>query len=392
MVELRIVGQAPPVPLREEAPPAWLALGFRPFFLLGSLWASLLIVVWVPIFFGYIELPLALPLTIWHAHEMLFGFAAAVIGGFLLTAVPNWTGLPTPRGLPLAALASLWLAGRVVSTLAGAAPPIPLVLLDLAFFPALACALAGPLIRARQPHNLVFLPVLGLLTVANGLTWWGDVRCGLYLALYAILLMIVLVGGRVIPFFTDRALQCESRKWPWVEKLAVVSLIAAAGCDIAQVPSAPVFALAAAVHALRWWGWSNRGLWKVPLLWILHLSYLCLPLGLALKAASILGFGSASGSVHVLTVGCIGCMILGMMARVALGHSGRELKPARRTVLAFVLALSAAAVRSLLPILVPSAYAISLWAAALLWALAFGIFFHVYLPILTRPRADGKPG
>jgi uncharacterized protein involved in response to NO len=388
------VGQAPPVAPAEQAPPAWLALGFRPFFLLGSLWASLLIVGWVPLFLGYLQLPIGLPPTLWHAHEMMFGFVGAIIAGFLLTAVPNWTGIATPRGVTLAALAALWVAGRMVSTLGGAGMPLPLIALDLAFLPAVGCALAGPLLKARQPHNLVFLPLLGVLTLANALMWsgTGHVRCGLYLGLYGILLMIVLIGGRVIPFFTDRALGTEAQKWPWVEKLAVATLVGCVLCEVLQLPSPPVFALGAMVHLTRLRGWFQRGVCGVPLLWILHLSYACLPLGLALRAASILGIGTASLALHVLTVGCIGCMILGMMARVALGHTGRELKPARATVIAFGLALLATVVRALLPILAPEAYVASLWAAGLLWALSFGIFFHVYLPILTQPRADGKAG
>lgn len=371
--------------------PIWLAYGFRPFFLLGSLWGVLLLASWLPVYFGLVQLPLALPAVFWHAHEMLIGFAGAVVAGFLLTAVPNWTGIATPRGMPLGALALLWLCGRVVSTFAGPHPTWPLVLLDLLFFPMVAWALAYPLLRARQPHNLIFLPLLGLMTVADGLLWLEQ-RAGITLSLYTLLLMIVLIGGRVIPFFTGRALpRHEPRRRRPVEVASVVSVLLALGAELGNGPplwQSVCFAACAVANGVRLWGWSDARLLRVPLLWILYAGYACLPLGMLLKA---LGSPGSTGT-HLLTAGCIGCMILGMMARVALGHTGRELRPARLTVLAFGLIVAAALVRSLVPVFLPLHSAHALWCAAALWCLAFVLYFWVYLPVLTQPRVDGQPG
>lgn len=324
---------------------------------------------------------------VWHGHEMLFGFTGAAIAGFLLTAVPNWTGLPTPRGAALGGLVALWLAGRL-ATLTDQVPMPVAAAVDLAFLPAVGAGIAFPLIRARRWTNLIFLPILGVLTVANALVWLPASRAtGIELAVLAILLLIVLIGGRVIPFFTRAALpESPARTWPWVERLALASLPAIALAQAFSLPILPgLYLLAALVHTLRLAGWYDPRIWRVPLLWVLFAGYAWLPLGLALRS-----FASPLPALHALTAGCMGVLILGIMARVSLGHSGRPLVPSPWIALSFGLVTAAAALRSLGPLAAPS----PLWvpASAVVWCLAFALYAVVYFPILTRPRADGKPG
>lgn len=405
-IPLRIIGQDPPIP---PTPPttstrpsleAWLRLGFRPFFSLGSAWAVLSIFLWLNLLLGHWQFLPGLEMVQWHAHEMFFGFALAVAAGFLLTAVPNWTGIPIPRGGPLGLLVLIWLSGRVATWWGG----YPGAVIDLMFVPALAFALGTPLIRAGELRNLVFLPVLGLLWLADLLFWAGNLggggrlaSLGLLLALYGILTLVSLIGGRVIPFFAEKAL---SGLVPWRNKrLDDLCSIALPLCAVAESLAAlPVVAKAVLLcstgllHGIRLGGWCERRVAKVPLLWILYLGYFFLPLGLLLKGLAYLGYGTPSAATHALTAGCIGIMSLGMMARVALGHSGRELRPAAWTRLAFVFIGLAAFLRSLVPYFWPSHYAEAIQCSGIFWCLAFTLFSFVYLPLLTRPRPDGKPG
>lgn len=381
---LRLVDEAPAQPAVPT--PAVLAKGFRPFFLLGSWYGALAVLLWLAQYLGLFSWRPGLDPMLWHGHEMLFGFTAAVIAGFLLTAVPNWTGRPTPVGAPLGGLVALWVLGRAAALTSLVPAPLAAVL-DLAFLPALALALATPLLGAGKLSNLVFLPILAVFTLSNGLIWsdqlgWttATAMSGLNLGLFCILMMIAVIGGRVVPFFTRAALpESPSRSWPWVERVALWSLPLVAFWPL-------VGWLAAAAHIVRLVGWYDRRIGKVPLLWVLQGGYAWLPVGLVLRAAG----ASAFPSLHALTVGCIGMLVLGMMARVALGHTGRPLAPPRAVVLAFALVAVAAVLRTFGPLVWPS----PVWAAAsgCLWSLAFGLYGWVYFPILTRPRVDGKAG
>lgn len=386
---------------------AWapFALGFRPFFSSAGTYAALMMALWL-IVLGGTPAPGTLPPLVWHGHEMLFGFAVAVIGGFLLTAAQNWTGLRTPSGAPLAVLFALWLAGRVVFLIPGV-PPLWAAVIDLSFLPALALALALPILRARQLHNYPFPVMLLALTAANvlvhleALGWsagWdrSSARLGLHLGVYAIVTMIVVMGGRVIPSFTDNKLRTRARRWPLIEKLTpVVTLVALLGALLAPVSpiTAALAALAAAVHATRLAGWYTPKLWSVPLLWILHLGYAWIGVGFALLAVSAAGASAAAGSaLHAFTAGAIGVLTLGMMARVSLGHTGRMLEPPPPMTLAFVVVNLAALVRVALPLALPHAYNAVMVAAGVAWIAAFGLFAVLYVPMLLRPRVDGKPG
>lgn len=401
MIPLRIIGQDPPVKEIHSQPSPfnlW-GYGFRPFFLLGSAAASALMALWLFSLASIRNLSPALSGPLWHAHEMYFGFTVAIIAGFLLTAVPNWTGIPTPRGRPLAALVLTWFLGRLASWQGS-----PLAWVDLAFLPLLAMVLAGPLVRARKLNNLVFLPVLGWLAMANTVFWWGIhqqqielSRHALSATLYAILTLIAIIGGRVIPFFTEKAIEgYTSSKWVVLEVACGMSLVVAAVAEIqpnwpASMRALTFFALAA-VHLARWLRWWDAQVLTVPLLWILYLGYAFLPLGLTMKGLVWLGIGTPSAATHALTAGCIGVMCLGMMARVALGHSGRPLQTRPAIVASFVLICLAGGVRSLIPFFWPQYSWSAWWLAGTLWCAAFALYAGVYAPILTSPRADGKPG
>lgn len=398
-VTLRIIqeGSAP-------APPRllWTALGFRPFFAAAAVVAPLWLLVWTAdVLQGSPLLYTGLPGMWWHGHEMLFGLMAAVVAGFLLTAVPNWTGLPPVRGLKLGGLFWLWAVARL-ALLLPEGPWLPVVAaLDLAFLPALALLVALPVVRARQSRNLIFIPVLLTLACANGgfwadllgwapgaMSWARDLACGLLLVLVGI------IGGRVIPFFASRALpQWKTPPIGLWERLSVPSLVAALLAGLLPPPGAAVIygvtGLIQLVRLARLW---QPGVATVPLLWSLYLGYFFLPLGYLLKAGAAQHWLAPNLALHAHTVGCLGMMVLAMMARVSLGHTGRDLVAHKAMVAAFVALPLAACFRSLAPILWPEAYATWLFLSALAWIVAFTIFAAIYLPILSRPRADGKPG
>lgn len=398
MALLSIEDPTKPPPPSAFAP---FALGFRPFFLAAGLYAVLMMGVWLGVLQGWFGTGDLTP-AVWHGHEMLFGFAVAVIAGFLLTAAQNWTGIRTPSGPPLAALFLLWLAGRLGLLIPGI-PPALAALIDLAFLPALAAVLALPILKAKQLHNAPFPLILLVLAAANalvhleGLGWTaGTARLGLHLAVYAVVLVMTVMGGRVIPSFTDNKLRTRARRWKSIEILvpaATLAALLAAWMAPASLVTALLAATAATVHAIRLAGWYTGKYWSVPLLWILHLGYAWIVLGFALLALSAAGLGAAAvSSLHAFTAGGIGVLTLGMMARVSLGHTGRMLEPARLMTPAFVAVNIAALIRVAVPLFFPSAYAPGMAAAGLAWMAAFGVFAAIYTPILLRPRVDGKPG
>lgn len=388
-------------PAKRPAGFALFALGFRPFFLAAGLFAIVLLGLWLAILQGKIATGPLAP-AVWHGHEMLFGFAAAVIAGFLLAAAQNWTGIRTPSGPPLAALFLLWLAGRLSFLVPGL--PVGLVaLVDLLFLPVLALTLAWPIIKARQLHNYPFPIMLLVLAAANALVhaealgWTASsASLGLHLAAYVVVTMMAVMGGRVIPFFTDNRLKTAPRRWKIIERLVPVATLAALlAALIAPVSptTALLAAIAATVHLTRLAGWYASKVWSVPLLWILHLGYAWIALGFALLALSAAGVGAAtSASLHAFTTGGIGVLTLGMMARVSLGHTGRSIESVPLMTLAFVAINLAALIRVALPLFFPAVYTAGLTAAGLAWMAAFGLFAAIYAPMLLRPRADGKAG
>lgn len=384
------------------APPRWapLALGFRPFFLLAGAAAVVLVAAWLAIYRGRLAPPAYYDLFTWHGHEMVFGYTVAVIAGFLLTAVRNWTSMPTPTGVSLGGLAAVWLAGRVAPL-----APLPgwaIAAVDIAFLPLLAVALAPPLLRRPQARQAVFLPLLLTLAAANAMVHLqmlglasASARPGLRMAVGVVVLIIAVVAGRVLPFFTQRGVGAAPRQWPAVEWAVWLTTAGMAVAEPLAAPAAllgPLAAAAAAAHALRLAGWYDRRIWRVPLLWVLHLGYAWLPVGFAMTALAAAGLIIPQPALHALTVGGIGVLTLGMMARVALGHTGRALQAAPPIALACGLINAAAAVRVLVPAAWPDWYASSVLGAGVLWIAAFALFTAVYAPILLRARVDGQPG
>jgi uncharacterized protein involved in response to NO len=378
-------------------------LGFRPFFLLAGIAAVLLPSLWLWLYLGSNAPDLYYGPLLWHGHEMVFGFTLAVVAGFLLTAVRNWTQESTPRGRALLGLALLWLAGRLAPFAAAWLPAWLIALVDLAFLPLLALVLAVPLIRHRQTSNLVFLLILFALAVCNllvhlellGLAPLGMGRQAILQAVYIIVLLITIMGGRVIPFFTEKAIPgMQSRSWPLVDHTGLGALL----LFILLAPFMPAAAalcalVAGLAHGVRLAGWYHRGIWSRPLLWVLHLGYGWLVTGLLLEALAWQGWLAASLALHALTLGGIGMITLGMMARVALGHTGRKLEIRPSVVWAFGLLALATGVRVLLPLVaIAGAYPYWVLFAGILWVGAFILFILAYWPVLLRPRIDGMPG
>ncbi|TDY00497.1 NnrS family protein [Thiohalophilus thiocyanatoxydans] len=378
-------------------------LGFRPFFLLGGLAAVILMVHWLLIYLGYMTAPYFANPAFWHSHELLFGYTVAVIAGFLLTAVKNWTGTPTPIHLPLMLLALVWLAGRVVIATGDVLPPMLVLVVDVAFLPLLALAIAVPLLKARQyPNLLIFVGVLGLMTLANLLSHLdhGVVRSltgsGIQLMVFLVMLLIAIMAGRVLPFFTETGLGgIKLKRYPWLDRLAILALLGYALVELfslGEQASILLAGLAFLSHAARWLSWQHPGLWRVPMLWVLHLAYAWLVLSLLFGLLAHLDWVPAVVEVHAFTVGALGMMTLGMMARVSQGHSGRTIGASRLTVLAFVCLLLAAIVRVVGGIFAGGGYSDSIVWSATLWLVAFVLFVIEYAPVLIKPRVDGRPG
>lgn len=379
-------------------------LGFRPFFLLGALLALIAVPLWVGALLG--SWPLPTPLAgwlAWHRHEMVFGFAGAVIAGFLLTAVQTWTGQPSLSGKPLAVLAVLWLLAR------GSwwQPfPIILLLLNVIFLLAVTVAMARLLWAARQNRNYPIAVVLLLLAATNALTLCGVLqnndawqRQGSLAAVWLVLAMITLIGGRVIPFFTFRGLlrTAQVTAWPWLDWSLLIGAVLAAlltACGLlmqnTQVLSGVLFFLLGAGHAIRLARWFDAGLLRVPLLWSLHIAYAWLVAGCIGLALWSFDLGVPEGqALHALTVGAIGGLILAMMARVSLGHTGRPLELPKGFFIAFVLINIATLLRTVGPSI---SYTTAMYLAAAGWGLAFLQFAVVYGPMLCKARTDGHPG
>ncbi|BAZ92883.1 uncharacterized protein involved in response to NO [Thiohalobacter thiocyanaticus] len=377
------------------------ALGFRPFFLAAGLAGLALMALWLGIWTGVLTPAPYFDVINWHAHEMLFGYTAAVIAGFLLTAVRNWSGVDTLNGAPLAALAGLWLLGRTLFFVP-ALPAWTIAAVDLVFLPALALSLAGPIFASPNKANRVLLLLLGVMFTANALMHLQALgltattaRPGILLMLDTVLLLILMITGRVLPFFTEAVLACsECRRSRLIELATFATLLGMLAADVGGWPrAAGVMALAAAlVQLVRVAGWIKPGIGSLPILLVLYVAYAWVVVGLLLKGLADLGLLAPNLALHALTIGVIGGFTLGMMARVALGHTGRMMQSARLTNLGFVLLNLGALVRIFPPLLLPEQYSLWVVLSGLLWIGAFAAFVWVYAPVLVRTRVDGKPG
>lgn len=377
-----------------------LRLGFRPFYIVAAALACLAVPLWVAAMLGAVNLNLAVQPMLWHAHEMLLGFATGVIVGFLLTAVKAWTGLQTPRGAALGALVLLWIAARIAAWVA----PYPVyAVLDVVLLPAVAVILLRILLRAGNKRNLPLVGILLLLSLANvcfHLSVMGWVSIAPTSALYAALGLIVLVecvmAGRVIPAFTMSVNPGLKIAVPqWLERAALASTAFALALWVFAPAGWLGFAalsVAAALQLARMLHWQSLVARTRPILWILHLAYAWIPVGLFLLALAQPGWIGVSIGVHALAVGATGGLIIGMVTRTARGHTGRPLQASRAEVLAYVLVMAAALLRVLVPLVAPQWYTHALACAAAAWTAAFVIYLVMYVPWLTRTRLDGKDG
>ena len=391
------------IPLQEPRKPGAFALfylGFRPFFLLGALFALLLIGHWLGAFQSGWTPTYFQAGVFWHAHEMLFGFSLAIIAGFLLTAVRNWTNVQTPFGWTLAGIVAVWLIARILPFI----PQVPgslIALMNLGFPVLVALGIGVPIVRSGNHRNLIFVGALVGFFIAAllvhlqlmGITT-ATLQTGLHLSLYLVVLIIVVIGGRVIPFFTERGIgDVTCHRTSWLEKALIPLTVAWLVCQLLLpgIIAAGLSLLLAVLQLIRLAGWYQKALWKHPLLWILHGGYGFIVLGFFLQAAAQFGVLNPSIALHAFTVGGIGGLTLGMMARVSLGHTGRPLQVTRMIQIAFICMLLGAVLRIGVDLL-PVPYYTALHISGGFWMLAWLLFLIRYVPILIKPRADGLWG
>lgn len=383
------------------------AYGFRPFFLLAGLYAAFSIGAWVWMHAHGAAIFQSLPPQHWHGHEMTFGFIGAAIAGFLLTAVPNWTGEQGISGAPLIVLTILWLAGRVAFLLPGSVPFAAIVVAELLFLPTLILMIAPMLFRSAN-RNRILLLVLASLWLTDAWFLYGlrfekplIVRDALLVAMDLVLILVTIIGGRIVPAFTRNALNqagatVSLQPIPTLERLVMVAMLAVAVGDLVA-PGGKLAAGLAAIAALlhlwrqsRWHAWRTR---RQPIVWVLHLAYLWLPIGFALKAAALgAGIAWAGFWQHALGAGAAGTMILAVMTRATLGHTGRPLHVRPSIAIAYLLLTLSVIVRVFGPFALPLDYGTVILIAGLLWLGAFIPYLVIYGPMLLRPRIDGKPG
>ena len=381
---------------------ALFALGFRPFFLFAAFSAFSLIALWLFELSGKITISGYYTPTGWHAHEMLFGYTVAVIAGFLLTAAGNWTGMKMINGKQLALLSVVFLLGRFAPFI----PELPywvIAALDLAFLPLVALLIAIPVFKVKQWSNFVFVPLILAMAAANLMVHLSalniidsSIVTGSRLMIYLVILIIVIMGGRVIPFFTERGVVgVTTKKWVWIERLSSLSVILMVLGEMffsGNVVIGYLAMFAAITNFIRVAGWYSNKIWQVPLVWILQIAYLWIVFGFVIKGWVIFDINERLFAFHAFTVGGIGIMTLGMMARVSIGHTGREMVLSSWMTLAFILINIAAITRVIMPMFMPHLYLVFIQFSGWLWVSAFIIFFVVYTPMWMKPRIDGRPG
>jgi uncharacterized protein involved in response to NO len=383
--------------------PALLSFGFRPFFLLGAVWAALAMALWVPMIAGRLALPTAFDPVSWHAHEFLFGYLSAIIAGFLLTAVPNWTGRLPVTGWPLAGLTALWIAGRAAIVFSAGLSPLAVAVADLAMVGVLALLLGREIVIGKNWRNLPVVGLLLLFCCANALFHWEAASgtyaaqgMGLRLGLAAVLMMIAVIGGRIVPSFTRNWLAKQSAgrlPVPPMQGFDLVALGVLLAGLLAWVVAPFGFytglalTLAGLLHLARMMRWAGYRTVAEPLVAVLHLGYLFVPLGSLAGAAEIFGKGwvGAGSAQHLWMAGAIGLMTLAVMTRATLGHTGRALTAGGGTVAiyaALFLAVLARIAAGAWPEMTGVLHSLS----GASWIAAFAGFSAIYGPMLLRPR------
>lgn len=382
-----------------------LNLGFRIFFLGAAIYSVIAVLVWMGVFAFNVSLPInGISIFQWHAHEMIYGYCVAVIAGFLLTAIQNWTGIQTVHGLPLAIIFSLWLIARILFLFGSGFIYIAAVF-DLLFICTVIIATSHPVIKSRNWKQFGILSKLVLLGVFNTLFYFGytgileqGLYWGIYGGFYLIIGLILTLGGRVIPFFTERGVGYEvklyNRKWTTLSGLLIFLVFFISDLFLQnQTLSGIASVVLLIIYTIRLVGWYTPGIWRKPLLWSLHLSMLFINVGFLLYALSIFYGLSLFLAIHAFAYGGIGVVTIAMMARVALGHTGRNINEPPQTI-KYILALMIVGTifRIFLPLLFPANYQTWIVISQLVWITAFSLFVASYFSILTRPRIDGKFG
>jgi len=388
--------------MRAHSGPAILSYGFRPFFLFGAIWAALVVAVWLPMLAGSVSLPTAFAPLEWHVHELVYGYVPAVVAGFLLTAVPNWTGRLPVTGTPLLLLVALWAVGRLAILFSGRIGMAAAAVIDLAFLATLAGVIAREIVAGGNDHNLKVLALVGLLLIGNAvfhaeaILMRGGNGYGTRVGIGATVLLITLIGGRTVPSFTRNWL---ARQRPGrlptpfgrFDAVAIASGAVAIACWIAlphAISTAMLAAVAGLLHAVRLWRWAGYRTAGEPLVLVLHVAYAFVPIGFLLLSVAVAAPGLlvATGALHAWTVGGIGTMTLAVMTRASLGHTGQALVASRATQLIYAAIIIAAVARIIT--------AFDIWREALLtvsaaaWVLAFVGFALSYGPLLVKPRVD----
>ncbi len=392
---------AMPQPTKIKFDHPFLGRGFRPFFALGALFSAASLLIWGGFYAGAVVPPsFMLDPVSWHVHGMIYGFAMAIIAGFLLTAIANWTASAPVRQWHLLGLCLLWLAGRVVMNVDLGLSPSIIILIEGSFIPALAISLSVPLLRARNKRNFIFLLLLSILFLCDMAFFMTASRLPLYIAVLVIITMISLIGGRVIPAFTVAALRRrgeEARQTPQtrLDIAALLSLLlvmlALIFLGVESVALAAAAFVAVIIHLLRLRHYHTRRILNDAMVWVLHLGYLWVIMGLWFMGLAALGLVAFSLALHAFTVGAIGTMTLGMMCRVSLGHTGRELKAGWATVLGFVFMQGAALLRIFGPLIWPEQTVLWITISAFFWSASFALYSLIYIPVLWGPRPDGSP-
>ena len=388
-----------PIPrLRPYEGPALLSYGFRPFFLLASLYAGLAVLAWLPMFSGSFGLPTAFAARDWHVHEMLYGYVSAVVAGFLLTAIPNWTGRLPLQGGPLLVLVLAWLAGRVAVGISAAVGWVPAAFVDLSFLLLLTAAVAREILAGRNWRNLKVLAVLATLLAGNAVFHVeghlrGVAEYGTRLGIAATLTLVMLIGGRIVPSFTRNWLsRANPGRMPAAfgtfDKAAVACAIVALAAWVVLPGSALTGAGLAAVgilQASRLARWAGDRTWRDPLILILHVAYGFVPLGFILVGLSALELLPAGAGIHAWTGGAIGVMTLAVMSRASLGHTGRPLAASASLRAVYVL-VTASVLARVCASIHPAWFGVLLPTAGMLWAAAFLGFAGTYWRVLTGPK------
>ncbi len=385
-----------------------LRLGFRPFFLSGAAFSVVAITLWLLMYKGTVSLSPLGGGYWWHIHEMIFGFGCAIIAGFLLTAVQNWTGARGAQGSTLLVLFLLWLAGRVVVLFPNMLGELLTTLVDLSFLPTVAFILAKPIVAVKQYRNLFFVPLLLLFTFAN-----AEMHLAIYypntftttFAGYAGVMLVTflmsVMAGRVVPMFTANGTKTpKATPLPWLDKItngslavAMLSLLLQPVVGFSESFFGVLLIIAGIFQTMRWLRWRPWITLGVPLLWSIHLSIKFIAYGLIVLGLSYLIAEIPSNHIwHLLTVGGMGGLILAMISRVSLGHTGRPLSPPKAMSFAYIFITLAALVRALGPWALPEKTLLFIDISGTFWLFAFGIFVVTYAPMLMSGRKDGRPG